>query len=151
MQLSQITKIALIQAKKAFAKREVPVGAVIFNKDRIISKAYNMIICKNDPIGHAEIIALKRATKKLKTTNLMNYSLYVTLEPCIICSYIIAKFKVGYLYFGAYDIRNGSIHNGTQVFLNEKNIHIPEVFGGIGEKESKELLDAFFKKIRKKL
>ena len=149
MQLSQITKIALIQAKKAFAKREVPVGAVIFNKDRIISKAYNMIICKNDPIGHAEIIALKRATKKLKTTNLMNYSLYVTLEPCIICSYIIAKFKVGYLYFGAYDIRNGSIHNGTQVFLNEKNIHIPEVFGGIGEKESKELLDAFFKKIRK--
>ena len=151
MQLSQITKIALIQAKKAFAKREVPVGAVIFNKDRIISKAYNMIICKNDPIGHAEIIALKRATKKLKTTNLMNYSLYVTLEPCMICSYIIAKFKVGYLYFGAYDIRNGSIHNGTQVFLNEKNIHIPEVFGGIGEKESKELLDAFFKKIRKKL
>ena len=149
MQLSQITKIALIQAKKAFAKGEVPVGAVIFNKDRIISKAYNMIICKNDPIGHAEIIALKRATKKLKTTNLMNYSLYVTLEPCIICSYIIAKFKVGYLYFGAYDIRNGSIHNGTQVFLNEKNIHIPEVFGGIGEKESKELLDEFFKKIRK--
>ena len=149
MQLSQITKIALIQAKKAFAKREVPVGAVIFNKDRIISKAYNMIICKNDPIGHAEIIALKRATKKLKTTNLMNYSLYVTLEPCMICSYIIAKFKVGYLYFGAYDIRNGSIHNGTQVFLNEKNIHIPEVFGGIGEKESKELLDEFFKKIRK--
>ena len=149
MQLSQITKIALIQAKKAFAKQEVPVGAVIFNKDRIISKAYNMIICKNDPIGHAEIIALKRATKKLKTTNLMNYSLYVTLEPCMICSYIIAKFKVGYLYFGAYDIRNGSIHNGTQVFLNEKNIHIPEVFGGIGEKESKELLDEFFKKIRK--
>ena len=149
MQLSQITKIALIQAKKAFAKREVPVGAVIFNKDRIISKAYNMIICKNDPIGHAEIIALKRAAKKLKTTNLMNYSLYVTLEPCMICSYIIAKFKVGYLYFGAYDIRNGSIHNGTQVFLNEKNIHIPEVFGGIGEKESKELLDEFFKKIRK--
>tara|TARA_E500000178_G_C16754435_1_gene631845 strand:+ start:74 stop:523 length:450 start_codon:yes stop_codon:yes gene_type:complete len=149
LQLSQITKIALIQAKKAFAKREVPVGAVIFNKDRVISKAYNMIICKNDPIGHAEIIALKRATKKLKTTNLMNYSLYVTLEPCMICSYIIAKFKVGYLYFGAYDIRNGSIHNGTQVFLNEKNIHIPEVFGGIGEKESKELLDEFFKKIRK--
>tara|TARA_B100001564_G_C20375004_1_gene549699 strand:+ start:229 stop:684 length:456 start_codon:yes stop_codon:yes gene_type:complete len=151
LQLSQITKIALIQAKKAFAKREVPVGAVIFNKDRIISKAYNMIICKNDPIGHAEIIALKRATKKLKTTNLMNYSLYVTLEPCIICSYIIAKFKVGCLYFGAYDIRNGSIHNGTKVFLNEKNIHIPEVFGGIGEKESKELLNKFFKKIRKKL
>ena len=70
-----------------------PVGAVVFNKDKIISKAYNMVICKNDPIGHAEIIALKKASKKLKTTNLMDYNLYVTLEPCAICSYIISKLK----------------------------------------------------------
>ena len=103
MQLSQVTKIALTQAKIAFNKKEVPVGAVIFNKDKIITKAYNMIICKNDPLGHAEIIALKKATKKLKTRNLRNYSLYVTLEPCPICSYIISKYKVGKLYFGAYD------------------------------------------------
>ena len=151
MQLSQVTKIALIQAKKALAKKEVPVGAVIFDQSKVISKAYNMILCKNDPIGHAEVLALKRATKKLKTTNLMNYSLYVTLEPCIICCYIIAKFKVGNLYFGAYDTRNGSIHNGAKVFVTEKHIHIPKVYGGIGEKDSKELLDRFFKEIRKKL
>ena len=66
MQLSQVTKIALTQAKIAFDKNEVPVGAVVFNKDKIITKAYNMIICKNDPLGHAEIIALRKATKKLK-------------------------------------------------------------------------------------
>ena len=63
--------MALIQAKKAFNKKEVPVGAIVFNKDRIISRAYNMIISKNDPLAHAEIIALKKATKKLKTTNLL--------------------------------------------------------------------------------
>ena len=74
-------------------------GAVVFNQDKIISKAYNMIKCKNDPIGHAEMIALKKATKKLNTTNLMEYSLYVTLEPCPICSYIISKYKVGNCIF----------------------------------------------------
>ena len=149
MQLSQITKIALIQAQKAFARKEIPVGAVIFNQDKIISKAYNMVISRNDPIGHAEVIALKKATKKLKTTNLMNYSLYVTLEPCIICSYIIAKFKVGSLYFGAYDTANGSIHNGKKVFLNEKNIHKPKIYGGIGQEACENLLDIFFKEMRK--
>ena len=64
--------MALIQAKKAFIKNEVPVGAIVFNKDGIISKAYNMVITKNDPLAHAEVIALKKATKKLKTTNLMH-------------------------------------------------------------------------------
>ena len=67
MQLSQVTKTALKEAKKAASKKEIPVGAVIFNQNRIISKAYNMIMNKNNPIGHAEVIALQRATKKLKT------------------------------------------------------------------------------------
>ena len=104
MQFSQITKVALLQAKKAKENNEVPVGAVVFSKNKIISKAYNMNASKKDPLAHAEIIALQKASKKLMTTNLMNYSLYVTLEPCIICSYIISKFKVGILYFGAYDL-----------------------------------------------
>ena len=143
--------MALIQAKKAFNKKEVPVGAIVFNKDRIISRAYNMIISKNDPLAHAEIIALKKATKKLKTTNLMHYSLYVTLEPCPICSYIISKFKLGSLYFGAYDSNNSNIFNKTKILLKEKNFYIPKIYGGIAEKESKELLDNFFKIIRKKL
>ena len=86
MQLSQVTKIAFTQARIAFDKKEVPVGAVIFNKDKIITKAYNKIVSNNDPLGHAEIIALKKAAKKLKTRNLRDYSLYVTLEPCPICS-----------------------------------------------------------------
>ena len=150
MQLSQITKVALSQAKKAKDKNEVPVGAVVFSKKEIISKAYNMVVSKRDPLGHAEIIALQKASKKLMTTNLTNYSLYVTLEPCIICSYVIARFKVGVLYFGAYDVKNGSIQNGEKVFLSNKNIYKPKIFGGFGEKESADLLKSFFKNLRKK-
>ena len=110
-----------------------------------------MIICKSDPLGHAEILALKKATKKLKTTNLMKYSLYVTLEPCPICSYIISKYKVGNLYFGAYDIRNNNVCRGNNFLFKDKKTYIPKIYGGIGEKESKELLNKFFKEIRKKL
>jgi tRNA(adenine34) deaminase len=151
LQLSQVTKIALAQAKIAFDKNEVPVGAVVFNKDKIITKAYNMIICKNDPLGHAEIIALKKATKKLKTTNLRDCSLYVTLEPCPICSYIISKYKVGSVYFGAYETREETFLNSNNFFLKNEKKFTPKIYGGIGEKESKDLLIAFFKMLRKKL
>ncbi|PPR26648.1 MAG: tRNA-specific adenosine deaminase [Alphaproteobacteria bacterium MarineAlpha9_Bin4] len=150
MQLSQITKVALSEAKKAAKKREVPVGAVVFNENDIISKAHNIIFLNNNPLGHAEILALQKAAKKLKTNNLISYNLYVTLEPCIICSYVISKFKIGNLYFGAYDIKNGSVQNGARVFLNSKNIYKPEVYGGIGEKKSQDLLKVFFKDLRKK-
>ena len=139
--------MALIQAKKAFIKSEVPVGAIVFNKDGIISKAYNMVITKNDPLAHAEVIALKKATKKLKTTNLMHCSLYVTLEPCPICSYIISKFKLGNLYFGAYDSNNSNVFDKTKMLLNEKKFYIPKIYGGIAEEESKNLLDSFFKDV----
>ena len=151
MQLSQITKVALSEATKAKKNREVPVGAVVFNKKKIISKAYNMIILANNPLGHAEILAMQKAIKKLKTKNLSNYSLYVTLEPCLICSYVISKFRVSTLYFGAYDIKHGSIQNGERFFLNSKKIYVPEIYGGIAEKESSNLLKSFFKDIRKKL
>jgi len=150
LQLSQITKVALLQAEKANKKNEVPVGAVVFNNNKIISKAYNMNISKQNPLAHAEIIALQKAAKKLMTTNLMNFSLYVTLEPCIICSYIISRFKIGSLYFGAYDVKNGSIQNGERIFLNSRNIYKPKIFGGVAEKESTDLLKSFFKRLRRK-
>ena len=127
MQLTQITKIALLQAKKAKTNNEVPVGAVVFSNNRIISKAHNRVISSQDPLEHAEIIALRKASRKLMTTNLSKYSLYVTLEPCVICSYVIAKFKIGALYFGCYDKKNGSIQYGERVFLNSKNIFQPKI------------------------
>ena len=148
MQLTQITKVALLQAKKAQENNEVPVGAVVFGKNKIISKAHNKVIAKNDPLEHAEIIALRKASKKLKTINLMDYNLYVTLEPCTICSYIIARFKIGALYFGCYDKKNGSIENGDKVFTYSKNLYRPKIYGGIAEKESLDMLQSFFKRLR---
>ena len=149
MKLSQITKIAISQAKRAMSKNDVPIGAVVFNQSEVISKAYNNVVSKKNPLGHAEVIALQKASKKLMRTNLMDYSLYVTLEPCIICCYIISRFKIGSLYFGSYDTVHGSIQNGDKVFINAKNIYKPQIYGGIGEKESSALLYSFFKKIRK--
>ncbi len=149
MQLSQITKVALDQAKIAKLKKEVPIGAVVFSEKKIISKAYNQILTKNDPLAHAEIIALKKASKKLLTNNLTNLMLYVTLEPCIICCYAISKFKIGSLYFGSYDSKNGSIQNGEKIFLKSKNIYKPKVYGGIAAKESEALIKEFFRNLRK--
>ena len=150
MKLTQITKVALAEAKKAKKNKETPIGAVVFNNDRIISKAYNMVMSKKDPIAHAEVLALQKASKKLMTENLMEYNLYVTLEPCVMCSHIISKFKIGILYFGAYDTKKGSIENGERIFSNLKGIYIPEIFGGIAAKESTDLLNSFFLELRKK-
>ena len=150
MKLTQIAKVALAEAKKAKKNKETPIGAVVFNNDRIISKAYNMVISKKDPRAHAEVLALQKASKKLMTENLMDYNLYVTLEPCAMCSYIISRFKIGILYFGAYDTKRGSIENGDRIFSNLKGMYKPEIFGGIAAKESADLLNSFFVKLRKK-
>ena len=89
MKLSQIIKVAYLESEKALKKNEVPVGAVIFNDKEIISKAHNLVIKNNDPLAHAEYIAIKKAVKKLKTNNLKGYKIYSSLEPCIFCSYAI--------------------------------------------------------------
>ena len=151
MKLTQIAKVALAEAKKAKKNKETPIGAVVFNKDKIISKSYNMVISRRNPIAHAEVLALQKASKKLMTENLMDYNLYVTLEPCSMCSHIISRFKIGTLYFGAYDTKKGSIENGERIFSNSTGgIYIPEIFGGIAANESRDLLNSFFLELRKK-
>ena len=149
MKLSQIIKIAHLEAEKAFQKGEVPVGAVVFDNKSIISKSHNLCKKMNDPLLHAEIIALRGAAKKVKKANLNNYSLYVTLEPCIFCSYAISKYRIKNLFFGAYDSKNGSLEHGVKLFSSNINIYRPEVYGGIGEEFSEQLIKNFFKKVRK--
>ena len=103
-----------------------------------------------DPLAHAEILAIKKAAKKLNTINLSNYKIYSTLEPCLFCSLAISKYFLNIIYFGAYDQKNGSIANGTQIFGKSFSGYKPEVIGGIGEEESSKMLKNFFKKIRNK-
>ena len=102
-------------------------------------------------ISMSDIGEQEMPSKKLMSTNLMNYSLYVTLEPCIICCYVISKFKIGSLYFGSYDTKHGSVQNGDKFFVNAKNSYKPKVYGGIGEKQCSALLQSFFRKLRKSL
>lgn len=150
MKLSLIIKKAYSEGIKAKKKGEVPVGAVVFDNKRIISSAHNLSNQNNDPLAHAEVIALKKAAKKIKNKNLNDYMLYVTLEPCFICSIIISKYRINTVYFGAYDIKNGSLENGHKIYNLIPNIYVPKVFGGIGLKHAENLIRNTFKEIRKK-
>ena len=150
MKLSQIVKIAFKEAYKAFKKNEVPVGAVVFNDKNIISKAHNLVIKKKDPLAHAEILAIRKAVNKLNTVNLNRYKLYVTLEPCLFCSYAISKYYINSIYFGLYNNNNLGIKNAGKVLNVNLNGFKPNIYGGFGEEEISHLMKRFFNTIRKK-
>lgn len=133
-------KQALIEAQKAFDEDEVPVGAVVVCKNRIISRAYNMTECLNDPTAHAEMQAFTSATAFLGGKYLNECTLYVTLEPCAMCAGASAWVQIGKIVYGASDKKRG-IGEISNKILHPKT----EIVGGILEDESQELLKAFFK------
>lgn len=142
-------KEALIEAKKAYENHDVPVGAVVVYKDEIIARTYNKREVNNDPTAHAEILALKVAGEKLQTWNLSDCTLYVTLEPCIMCAGAMIQSRIGTVVFGAFEPKGGSF--GSTINLN--NIkgynHYPEIIPGIMEEESKLMMQDFFKERRR--
>lgn len=99
MNISKIEKLLTILNKKAIKHNEVPVSCIIIKDDKIISKAYNNKITKNDPTAHAEIIAIRKAAKKLKTWNLNECKLYVTLYPCKMCLNVINEARIKEVYY----------------------------------------------------
>ena len=137
-------ELALEQAKKAEINGEVPVGAVFIDDDQVIAEAGNASIILNDPTAHAEIITLREAAEK-KGNYRLGGTLFVTLEPCIMCMGALIHARVKKLIFGAYDPRSGaalSVYNfSDSPHLN----HRIEVKGGILERESQLLLKDFFK------
>ena len=149
MKLSQIIKVAYQESEKALKKNEVPVGAVIFNDSKIISKAHNLVIKNNDPLAHAEFLAIKKAAKKLKTNNLKGYKLYSSLEPCVFCSYAISKYFISPVYFGLYDNKNLGVENGTTSQYENFKGFKPDIYGGMGEEMFSGLFKNFFKNLRK--
>ena len=149
MKLSQIIKVAYLEALKAYKKNEVPVAAVIFNDEKIISKAHNLSITRKDPLAHAEILALKKAARKLNTYKLNNYNIYITLEPCLFCNYAISKYLINSIYFGLYDNKEKTKRE-NRVFNEKFKGYKPYVYGGIGEEKFSKLMKGFFKKIRLK-
>lgn len=144
--MENFMNLALLQAKKAERKKEIPIGAVIVKNGKVISKAYNNREKSQNAINHAEIIAIKKACKKLKSWRLENCEIYVTLEPCLMCYGAILNSRIKTLYFGAKD--NKSCNKDLIISKNNSLNHNLVVCGGILEEECSQLLKNFFKKVR---
>jgi tRNA(Arg) A34 adenosine deaminase TadA len=142
--------IALREAEDAARRDEVPVGAVIVdsNTKEIVARAGNRVELLKDPTAHAEMQAIRKACAALGQKRLDHCDLYVTLEPCAMCATAIAHARIRRVYFGAYDPKGGAVEHGPQIFNQPTCHHKPEIYGGIGESASAELLVAFFKNKR---
>ena len=142
---------ALKEAEAAFGEDEVPVGAVVVYKGRIISRAHNQVERLKDPTAHAEMLALTSATNFLKTKWLNGASIYVTIEPCSMCAGALVLARVKNLYFGAKDPKTGACGSVINIAHHKKLNHRIKVKSGILKEESGFLLKEFFKKKRKNL
>ena len=142
-------KEALKEAQKAFEEDEVPVGAVVVYKDRIISRAYNQVERLKDPTAHAEMLALTSATNYVGSKWLLGASLYVTIEPCSMCVGALVLARPKNIYFGAKDPKTGACGSVLNIVKNKKLNHHLEVKGGILKEQCALLLKEFFKKKRR--
>jgi len=148
--MEEYMKEALRLAKIAYKKDEVPVGAVIVKDNKIIAKAYNRRQKSQDATLHAEVIAIKKACKKLHTFRLNDCSLFVTLEPCVMCSGAIINARVGTVVFGAYDPKYGCCGSIYNLPEDNRFNHRAKVIGGVMKDECRELLTQFFESKRRK-
>ena len=139
---------ALALAHKAAEVDEVPVGAVIVKDDQLIAEGWNHPIQLHDPSAHAEMIALRHAGIKLNNYRLLDTTLYVTLEPCVMCVGAMIHARVGRVVFGAYDAKTGAAGSMFDLLQSEKHNHKIEVTGGVLEIQCREVLQDFFKRKR---
>lgn len=142
-------KLALDEAKKAGQNGEVPIGAILVSEDeKILAAAYNSTISLSDPSAHAEILVLREAGHKLKNYRLINTTVYVTMEPCLMCMGAIVHARLKRLVFGTCDLKwgaAGSLYN----FAEDKRLnHRTNIVSGICEEECRSLIQEFFKEKR---
>jgi tRNA(adenine34) deaminase len=137
-------QMALDEARAAQARGEVPVGCVIVRGGVVIAHAGNRTLADRDPTAHAELLAIRAASAALGSERLTDCDLYVTLEPCTMCAAAMSFARMRRLHFGAPDPKGGAVEHGVHFFAAPTCHHRPEVYGGIGEQESAELLRAFF-------
>ena len=141
-------KEALKEAKKAYEKLEVPVGAVIVKDGKIIARAHNQKETKFDTTKHAEIVVIQKASKKLKSWRLIDCDMYVTLEPCSMCAGAIINSRIRKVYIGAVDEKTGAVGSKLNLFTDYKFNHDVLFEKGILNDECKSLLQDFFKALR---
>ena len=143
-------KEAITQAKKAEAILEIPVGAIIVKDNKIIARAYNQKETKFDSTKHAEIIAIQKASKKLKSWRLSDCEMYVTLEPCSMCAGALIQSRIKKVYIGAMDEKTGSCGSVFNLLKDYKFNHNVDIEYGVCKEECEKILKDFFKKLREK-
>lgn len=143
-------QVAYDQAVIAYKKKEVPIGAVSIVDNKIISASYNQKEITNDPTAHAEMIVIRDTAKKLKSWRLTDVTLYVTTEPCIMCVGAMFHARISTLVYGCDEPRWGAINSLYKITRDTRLNHRIEVIPKIMEKECRELLQKFFKELRKK-
>ena len=141
---------ALKEARKAFEKEEVPIGAVVVHKGRIVARGHNQVECLKDPTAHAEMIALTSAANYLNSKWLNDASLYVTIEPCSMCAGAMVLSRIKNLYFGAKDSKTGACGSIANIVNHKKLNHRIKVKRGILKEECGSLLVDFFSRKRTK-
>jgi tRNA(Arg) A34 adenosine deaminase TadA len=138
-------ELALLEARAAAGRGEVPVGAVIVCEEVIVASAGNRTRELFDPTAHAEILAIRQAGARLSQERLIGCDLYVTLEPCAMCAGAISFARLRRLYFGAGDAKGGAVENGPRFFSQATCHHAPEIYPGMAEREAAAILTDFFR------
>lgn len=141
---------ALIEAKKALAIKEVPIGAVVVRNGEIIGRGFNQRETLQDPTAHAEIIAIRAAAIRLNSWRLTNTTLYVTLEPCPMCAGAIVNSRVETLVYGALDPKAGAVSSLMKLVEDERLNHQVKVIAGVAQEQCSRLLQDFFRELRLK-
>ncbi|MTI82059.1 MAG: nucleoside deaminase [Firmicutes bacterium] len=140
---------ALKEAEKALKLGEVPIGAVLVSGNKILAAGHDLRELLNDASAHAEMLVLREAAQKIGDWRLNNTTLYVTVEPCPMCAGAIVQYRVGTLVYGAPNSKSGSIDSILDIVKQSKFNHQVEVISGIREDDCKQIIQSFFKQLRK--
>ena len=141
-------QLALAEAQKAMDKNEVPVGAIVVHEGRIIGKGHNLIESLQDPTAHAEMLAVTAAANSLASWRLDQSILYVTLEPCMMCTGAILLSRIPLIVYGAADPRYGACGSALQMTDGERLDIQARVIGGVLKEPCSEMLKEFFRRLR---
>jgi tRNA(adenine34) deaminase len=147
-QVEAFMRIALKQARLACERGEVPVGAILVFGDRILARAHNSPIKMQDPTAHAEILAIRKAARKLDNYRIGDAILFTTLEPCIMCAGAILHARIGRVVYGTEDPKNGAVVSRYKVFDDKRFNHTVQIEGGILKDDCAEILRRFFQEKR---
>ena len=139
---------ALKEAQRAFDEDEVPIGAIIVHKHRLIARAHNQTRRLKDPTAHAEMIAITQAANALQDERLTDCRLYTTIEPCVMCAGAMVWARIGRLIYGAADVKAGACGSIVNVLANERLNHHVDVTAGVAADAAGALMTSFFERLR---